>query len=177
MDIANNKAAKNTITNINKIEQIIKMWKVIQFTTSKRTNSSIQTIDIPTDSSIPWNNIKGTKNVVFKTIENPTLIEELISDRNSHHLNQAQGSHFTSEPLQPLLGTDSDTPFVEALLNGNAQLNNIPLTKVTKRYLESLTRNKEIITFSQQQTIPLDEYKKDFVTGKRRPPPPPQDVT
>ena len=29
MDIANNKAAKNTITNINKIEQIIKMWKVI----------------------------------------------------------------------------------------------------------------------------------------------------
>ena len=85
------------------------MWKVIQFTTSKRTNSSIQTIDIPTDSSIPWNNIKGTKNVVFKTIENPTLIEKLISDRNSHHLNQAQGSSFTVEPLQSLLGTDSDT--------------------------------------------------------------------
>ena len=43
MDIVNNKAEKNTITNINKIEQIIKMWKVIQFTTSKRTISSIQT--------------------------------------------------------------------------------------------------------------------------------------
>ena len=53
MDIANNKAARNTITNINKIEQIIKMWKVIQFTTRKRTNNSIQTIDILTDSSIP----------------------------------------------------------------------------------------------------------------------------
>ena len=95
MDIANNKAAKNTITNINKIEIIIKMGKVIQLTTSKRTNSSIQTIDIPTDSSIPWNIIKGRKNVVFKTIENPTLIEELISDRNSHHLNQTQDSPFT----------------------------------------------------------------------------------
>ena len=99
MDIANNKAARNTITNIKKIEQIIKMWKIIQFTKSKRTNSSIQTIDIPTDSSIPWNNIKGTKNVVFKTIDNPTLIEELISDRNSHHLNQSQCSPFTVQPL------------------------------------------------------------------------------
>ena len=75
------------------------MWNIIQFTTSKRTNSSIQTIDIPTDYSIPWSNIKGTKNVVFKTIDNPTLIEELISDRNSPQLNQAQGSPFTVQPL------------------------------------------------------------------------------
>ena len=144
------------------------MGKVIQLTTSKRTNSSIQTIDISTDSSIPWNNIKGTKNVVFKTIENPTLIEELISDRNSHHLNQAQGSPFTAEPLQSLLGSDSDIPFAEALLNGNAQLNNIPLAKVTKRYLESLTRNKEIIISSKQQTIPLDEYKRGFCNWKEK---------
>ena len=128
MDIANNKAARNTITNINKIEHIIKMWKVIQFTTSKRTNSSIQTIDIPSDSSIPWNNIKGTKNAVFKTIDNPTLIEELISDPISYHLNQVQGSPFTVEPLQSILGTDSDTPFAEALLNGDANLHHLPLT-------------------------------------------------
>ena len=58
MDIAYNKAARNTIININKIEQIIKMWKVIQLTTSKITNSSTQTIDIPTNTSIPWNNIR-----------------------------------------------------------------------------------------------------------------------
>ena len=100
-----------------------------------------------------------------------------MSDRNSHHLNQAQGSPFTVEPLQPLLGTDSDTPFAEALLNGNAQLHYIPLIRVTKRYLESLTRNKEFIISSQQQTIPLDEYKKDFATGKIRPLPLPQNAT
>ena len=34
MDIANKKPARNTIRNINKIEKNIKMWKVIQFTTS-----------------------------------------------------------------------------------------------------------------------------------------------
>ena len=36
MGIANNKIVCNTIININKIEQIIKMWKLIQFTTSKK---------------------------------------------------------------------------------------------------------------------------------------------
>ena len=90
MDIANNTTARNTIININKIEQIIKMWRVIQYTTSIKSNSSIQTIDVPTDTSIPWNNIKGKKNVIFKTIDNPRLIKELVADRNSHHLNQAQ---------------------------------------------------------------------------------------
>ena len=95
--------------------------------------------------------------MIFKTIDNPTLIKELVVDRNSHHLNQIQGSPFTVESLASLLETDSDTSFVEALLKGEANLQQIPLTKVTKRYLESLTRNKEIITSSNQSYIPFDE--------------------
>ena len=138
------------------------MWKVIQFTTSTKKNSSIQTIDIPNDTSIPWNNIKGKNNVIFKTIDNPTLIEELIADRNSYHLNQVQGSPFTVEPLKSLLGTDSDTSFAEALLNSTANLQQTPLTYVIIRSLESTTRNKEIIQSSKQQIISLDAYKKDF---------------
>ena len=106
------------------------MWKVIQFTTSTKTNSSIQTIHIPNDTSIPWNNIKGKNNVEFKSIDNSTLIEELIEDHNSHLLNQEQCLH--------------------TLLNGDANLQQITLAKVTKRYLESMTRNKEIIQSSKQ---------------------------
>ena len=130
MEIANNKTARNTIININKIEIIIKVWKVIQFTTSTKTNSSIQTIHIPNDTSIPWNNIKGKNNVEFKSIDNSTLIEELIEDHNSHLLNQEQ--------------------CLQTLLNGDANLQQRPLAKVTKRYLESMTRNKEIIQSSKQ---------------------------
>ena len=87
------------------------MRKVIQFTTCKKTNSYIQTIDILTDTSIPWNDKKGKKNVVFKTIDNHQLIEEVVVDRKSHHPNQAQDSYFTVEPLQSLLGSDSGTRF------------------------------------------------------------------
>ena len=149
------------------------MWKVIQFTTSKKSNSSIQTINIPTDTSIPWNNIKGKKNVIFKAIDNPKLIEDLVADRNSHRLNQAQGSPFTVEPLQLLLGTDSETPFAEALLKGETYFLQVPLAKVTKRYLESMTRNKKIILSSKQQTIPFKEYKKDVRNGKEKTTTPP----
>ena len=119
---------------------------------------------------------KGKKKVVFKTIDYPTLIEELVADRNSHHLNQTQGSPFTVEPLQSLLGTDSDTPFAEALLNGDTNLLQVPLTNVTKRYLESIPRNKEIIHSLQQQKFHSTNTKMVFVTGRERPLQPPQDV-
>lgn len=65
----------------------MEMWKVIQFTTSTNILNTIETMDIPTDPSISWNDIKGKKNVKFKTIDDPLLIEELIADRNYHHLN------------------------------------------------------------------------------------------
>ena len=144
------------------------MCKIIQYTISTKTKNSIQTIVILNDTSTPWNNIKGKKNVVFKTIDIPTLIEELIADRNSHHLNQVQGPPFTVEPLQSLLGTESDTPFAEALLNGDSNLQQLSLTKVIKRYLESMTRNNEIIQSSKQQIIPLDKYKKGFRNWKEK---------
>ena len=96
MDIENNETAKNTIININKIEQTMKMWKIIQFTTSKKTANSIQTIEIPTYPSISWNDIKGKKNFKFKIIDDPILIEDLIADRNYHHLNQSQDSPLPS---------------------------------------------------------------------------------
>ena len=141
VEIENNKTAKNTIININRIEKTIKMWKIIQFTTSKKTTNSIQIIDIPTDLSISLNDIKGNKNVTFKKIDDLILIEELIADCNTHHLDQAQGSPFTVKPLRTLLVSDSDTAFAEALLQGKANLKSIHLTKVTKRNLESMTRN------------------------------------
>ena len=84
------------------------MWKVIQFTTSKKTANVIQTINIPNDSSISWNDIKGKKNVKFKIIDDPIIIENLIPNCNTHHLNQAQVSPFTVESVR--------TVFAESLL-------------------------------------------------------------
>ena len=54
--------------NLQRIEQTIMMWRTINYLTRKEDESSSQTIDIPEDSSIKWNDIKNHKGLIFKTI-------------------------------------------------------------------------------------------------------------
>ena len=87
MNIENKMTNSSTIINIQKIEQVILMWNKINYLTSEKKNSSLQTIDIPVDANINWNDIKKTKNLQFKTIDDPEIMEQVIAERNSHHLN------------------------------------------------------------------------------------------
>ena len=57
MNIENKTANSFTIINIQKIEQVILMWNKINYLTSDKKNSSLQTIDIPVDANINWNEI------------------------------------------------------------------------------------------------------------------------
>ena len=59
MNIENKISNSSTIINIQKIEQVILMWNKINYLTSDKTKSSIQTIDIPVDENINWNDIKN----------------------------------------------------------------------------------------------------------------------
>ena len=61
MNIENKVTNSSTIINIQKIEQVILMWKHINHLTSDKAKSSIQTIDIPVDENINWNDIKKTQ--------------------------------------------------------------------------------------------------------------------
>ena len=78
---------KKTILNLQRIEQTIMMWRTINYLTRTEDESSSQTIDIPEDSSIKWNDIKYHKGLIFKTISDPEQIEKYYAKRNTHHLN------------------------------------------------------------------------------------------
>ena len=82
------------------------MWIKIKYLTITSERTNLKKIDIPTDKSVQWNNIKATQNLKFKTIDDPILIDQIIADRNAHHLNQADGTPFTIEPLLPLISKD-----------------------------------------------------------------------
>ena len=103
MNIANKSTSEKTVINFQKIEQVILMWRKIKYLTVTSARTNLKTIDIPIDSSVPWNKIKETKNLQFKTIADPILIDQLIADRNAHHLNQADGTPFTIELLLSLI--------------------------------------------------------------------------
>ena len=49
---------------------------------------------------------KVDKNLQLKTIDDPILIYQLVTDRNAKYLNQVDGSPFTVEPLLFLVGKD-----------------------------------------------------------------------
>ena len=85
-----------------------------------------------------------------------------MADINSHHLNQAQDTPLTIEPLLSLIGTDSYTSFSQERLNGTAKLDSLILSPTITKYLKKLTQNKEIISTTTNKFIPLHAYKQDF---------------
>ena len=122
MNLENKSESSKTIINIQKIEKIIKMWKKIRFLTENITHAQLQTLDIPEDETIGWNDIKKQRNLLFKTIDDQEVIEKLIIERNTVHLNQAEGTPMTIEPMISLIGTDNYTTFGDESLKGMANV-------------------------------------------------------
>ena len=72
----------------------------------ENNNSSLQTIDITVDENMKWKNIKQIPNLQFKITEDPEVIEQVIADKKIHHLNQAQGTSLTIQPVLSFIGTE-----------------------------------------------------------------------
>ena len=103
------------------------------------------------------------KNLQFKTIDNPILIDQLIADRNANHLNQADGTPFTVEPLSSLIGKDTFTTFSQELLDGTADLSKLQLSPTIQLYMKNLKQNKTIVNSTTNNIIP---YKEDIERSK-----------
>ena len=142
MNIANKLTSYSTIINIQKIEQVIIIWTKINYLTADYKKSSLQTMDIPVDETIKCNDNKKIPNLLFKTVDDPEIMEREIAERNSHNLNQAQGTPLTIEPLLSLIGTDMFMSFSQELLNGTSDLTSLPLSPTIKKYLHNLQQNK-----------------------------------
>ena len=90
----------------------------IRLLTGDRSKPQIQTLNIPTDRKINWNNIKQQKNLQFTTINDPEMIESLMIEKNAAHLDQTQGTPLTIESLVSLICTDRFTNFWTGITGG-----------------------------------------------------------
>ena len=154
MNIANTSSPEKTILNIQKIEQAIAMWRKIKYLTVTSARTNLKTNNNPTDTSVNGNDIKSTKKLHFKTIDNPILIDQLIVDRNAKHPNQADRTPFTVEPLLSLVGKDTFTTFSQELLDGTADLSQLKLSPTTQLYMQNLKQNNTIVKPPTNTTIP-----------------------
>ena len=95
LNIRNKSSSTQTIINIQKIEQVIKMWRTIKYVMVNKQNTSLKTINIPVDGTVKWSNIKKDKSLQLKKIDDEDQIEKMVADGISNHPIQAEGTPLT----------------------------------------------------------------------------------
>ena len=143
VNIAKKSSFEKIILNIQKIEHIIKMWKRIKYITSNEKKSYIQTINIPCDETIKWNDIKKAKQLRFKTIDDSDVIERPIAERNSKLLVQDKGYPFTDKSLATQIGKYSISSFSEEILKETSNFSTLNLTPKIEIHLKSYNVTKQ----------------------------------
>ena len=99
--IDGNKKHYTYLSNLILIEHQQQMHRRIKFCTHQRKSSGIKYLEIPIDTSIPWNSIPSSLTEdQWKKVDNPEDIERFLISRNRVHLSQAQGTPFTISPLK-----------------------------------------------------------------------------
>ena len=141
------------------------MHRSIKHHTKQKQSSGLKSIEIPLDTSIPWNSIPPSlPSAQRKTIYNPEEIEKVLTSRNKEHLSQPEGMIFTIGPLKDLLGPDSFTPFGKALLTGTADMSNLPLSKLQKLHFTNLKKASGLFESPISSHISI----KDMTSGFRK---------
>ena len=127
------------------IETQVEMHSTIKKFKIRNGQSNITYIDITKDTSVDWNEtLKKLPQEEWKRIEDPVLVEKYIIERNKRHLNQAQGTSCTIEPLQSLLGLDNRTSFGNSVLDGTVNLTQLHLTKLQQLYFKEIEKQNSL---------------------------------
>ena len=139
------------------------MHRSIKHHTKQKQSGGLKSIEIPLDSSIPWNNIPPSlPSEQWKTINNPEEIEKVLTSRNKEHLSQPKDTPFTIAPLKDLLGPDNFTLFGKALLTGTVDLSKLPLFKLQKLYFANLKKSSGVLESPIYPHISIEDMTLGF---------------
>jgi len=85
-------------------------------------------------------------------------MDDMLLDYSWEHFAKAQGSPFTTDPLQHLLNYDGLTTFGNQVLQGRAHINTLPINDATKALLQHLC-NKSTEPAAQIHPLNYDELQ------------------
>ena len=122
-----------------------------------------------------WNETKSAKNLQFKIIDDPNLIDQVIVDRNANHLSQVDGTPFTVEPLLSLIGKETFTTFSQEILDGKTDISKLQLSPTIQLYTKNLKQNKTIVNSATNNIIPYNEHIEGFKNWKEQTTTPPSE--
>ena len=84
------------------------------------------------------------------------MTEKCIIERNRRHFNYTQGTPCILEPLKSLLGLESRITVENSVLEGTADLTQLPLTALKQLYFVELKEQKEPLKQKVNNTISSD---------------------
>ena len=155
------------LRNLISIETQQSLHSIIRSHSKLTKNSGLKYIDVTRNTPKDWNTIpKRIPKDQLKRVNNIEEIEKIIIERNRQHLNQAEGTPFTQEPLLSIMGNDACTEASDKLLTGSFNYETIQTTLLQKQYLKDLRKHKGDLNSKIKSSISIDEMKKGFSKWK-----------
>ena len=97
-----------------------------------------------------------------RRIQGREAMDQALYNRNQHHFAQAEGTTFTQEPLQSLLGFGGNTEFGDAIIRGDALLDDYDIPPTCKDLLRELQQIREPLP----STISKEAFSQGFKKWK-----------
>ena len=135
------------------------MWRRIP-NCKPRASSGISMIKVPTN---PDEDPKHPT-TVFKTVVDPSQMEELILKRNKQHFRQAAQNPLASPRLSKALGWGADSDASESLLAGTAKTTDL----IDDKYAQEILANCHRINDEIEPSISIDQIQNYYLKWKVR---------
>jgi hypothetical protein len=136
-------------------------WDKVRNTFNPRVRSGLCTLEVPLKDAQGNDTNDPDEAVTWKRVSDPKEIEDCLLARNIKHFGQAEGSLFTRPDITQLFNYEGTSTYVETLLEGQCNIDNIPnLNNQAKTLFNLLNNKKKLNKF--ESSITFNEFKATF---------------
>jgi len=143
--VCNDQCKKKLILCLKHAEELRYCYAMVRSITKPKQQGGISHVKIPTNAA--------PDEEQWESIYDPVRIEQLVLQQHTKHFSQAKGTVFTQAPLRDLINDDCTSEFAQQILQGTADIDNLPVNEYTKALLTNL---KTKVGPSEVTTAPLD---------------------
>jgi len=141
----NNKHKNQLILHLKQAEELCHCYAMVRSITKPKQPGGISHVKIPTNAA--------PNEEQWESIYDPSQIEQLVLQQHRTHFLQAKGMIFTKAPLCNLINNECTSEFAQQVLQGTADIDNLPVDQYTKALLVHL---KTKVGPSENTVTPLN---------------------
>jgi hypothetical protein len=156
--MAGNKAGAKGIKNILKAEETREMQRQLKWA-MPRTDVGITAVRVPTDGDYTTDHCKKCDS--WKTLDDPTDVQEALQHRNQIHFGQKHGTFPTTPQFTDHVDWMASTITADMILNGEDPFEDIDIPDIARELLASFAHSSPLDAVTDKVT--LEEW-----TGKMK---------